>query len=484
MGRTRDYETGLYKQLEELILKLDKALDDNKTLKKENKELLNKMKESQETIQKLLNEIDRLKAIINKDSSNSSKPSSTNGYKKVITNRREKSNKKVGKQKGEKSTNLSKDKIQKLINSGNVEFTYIDVNKNKRNENKPYKTVRVIDIKIIKQIREYHYYPDEFGNYNIPEYHNRPIQYGNNIKSICAILMNEVYNSTDGVRKFINDITNGGIEISKGTLINWNIELSHKLLPEISNIEEKLLNSYYMNHDESQIKINGDGFNTLCACNKTHTRMWIHEHKSQEALKEIGFLTKYTGIIIKDGTELYNGFGRKLSQCISHILRYLKGIYDNVNHPSCKEMAEFLKKNIHNRKVLISKGIESYNINEQKSIIDEYQLIIKKWKKEWMGSENNNPVYDEERKLLSRMENDDKEQILYFIKDFKIPATNNFAETGLRNIKIKQKIGKFRSISGADSYAINRSCISTYKKNKINVLEAINKAFINEPIII
>ena len=90
MGRTRDYETGLYKQLEELILKLDKALDDNKTLKKENKELLNKMKESQETIQKLLNEIDRLKAIINKDSSNSSKPSSTNGYKKVITNRREK----------------------------------------------------------------------------------------------------------------------------------------------------------------------------------------------------------------------------------------------------------------------------------------------------------------------------------------------------------------------------------------------------------
>lgn len=488
MAGMRNYETGLYKQLEEIISKLDKALKDNQSLKKENKELVISMqklqKESQENIQKLLNEIDRLKAIINKDSSNSSKPSSTNGFKKVITNRREKSNKPVGKQKGDKSTNLSEDKVQKLINSGNVEFTYIDVNKNDFNKDKPYKTVRVIDIKIIKEIREYHYYPDEDGNYNIPEYHNRPIQYGSNLKAICSILMNEVYNSTDGVRKFISDITNKGIEISKGTLINWNIELSNKLIPEINHIEEQLLNSYYMHNDESQIKIDGDGYNTLCACNDKYIRMWIHEHKSKEALKEIGFLPKYTGIIIKDGTDLYNGFGRLLSQCISHILRYIKGIYDNVDHPSSKEMAEFLQKNIHNRKVLISKGVESYNNEELQTIFDEYHTILKKWKKEWMGSEDKNPVYDDERRLLSRMEDDDKDQILYFIKDFKVPATNNPAETGIRNIKIKQKIGKFRSVFGAESYAVNRSCISTYKKNEINVLEAIRKAYINETIVI
>ena len=488
MAGMRNYETGLYKQLEEIILKLDEALKDNKSLKKENKELIKllekQQQESQDTIQKLLNEIERLKAIINKDSSNSSKPSSTNGFKKVITNRREKSNKSVGKQKGDKSTNLSEDKVQKLIDSGNVEFTYIDINKNKSNQNKPYKTVRVIDIKIVKQIIEYHYYPDEKGNYNIPEYHNRPIQYGNNLKTIYIILINEVYNSTDGVRKFISDITNGGIEISKGTLINWNTELSNKLLPEINNIEENLLNSYYMHNDESQIKIDGDGYNTLCACNDKYIRMWIHKHKSQEALKEIGFLTKYTGIIVKDGTDLYNGFGRLLSQCISHILRYLKGIYDNVAHPSSKKMAEFLQKNIHNRKVLISKGKEGYTEEELKIIIDEYHSILKDWKKEWMGSEDKNPVYDDERKLLSRMEDDDKDQILYFIKDFKVPATNNRAETAIRNIKIKQKMGKFRSVDGAENYAINRSCISTYKKNEINVLEAIKKAFINEIVII
>ena len=94
-----------------------------------------------------------------------------------------------------------------------------------------------------------------------------------------------------------------------------------------------------------------------------------------------------------------------------------------------------------------------------------------------------NPQYDEERKLLSRMEDSDKEQILYFLKDFKVPATNNPVETDQRNIKMKQKIGKFGSDVGAEIYAIIRNCIHTYKKQGINVYKALIKAFRGETII-
>ena len=76
-------------------------------------------------------------------------------------------------------------------------------------------------------------------------------------------------------------------------------------------------------------------------------------------------------------------------------------------------------------------------------IIKEYDNIIKDWKKEWM-SDTKNSEYDNKRKLLTRMEEDDKEQILYFLKDFKVPATNNQAETDQRNIKIKQKNWKIQ----------------------------------------
>ena len=78
----------------------------------------------------------------------------------------------------------------------------------------------------------------------------------------------------------------------------------------------------------------------------------------------------------------------------------------------------------------------------------------------------------------------DRDEILYFLKDFKVPSTNNQAERDQRNAKINQKTGKWRSIDGAQNYAIIRSCINTYKKNDINVLEALISSFNDKTIIV
>ena len=78
----------------------------------------------------------------------------------------------------------------------------------------------------------------------------------------------------------------------------------------------------------------------------------------------------------------------------------------------------------------------------------------------------------------------DKDEILYFLKDFKVPATNNQAEVAQRGAKIKQKIGKFRSIDGAENYSIIKSCILTYKKNNVNVFDSLVSAFNNQIVII
>jgi hypothetical protein len=71
-----------------------------------------------------------------------------------------------------------------------------------------------------------------------------------------------------------------------------------------------------------------------------------------------------------------------------------------------------------------------------------------------------------------------------FLKKFFVLFSNNRAESDLRGIKIKQKVGKFRSIEGAAIYAIIRSCTSTYKKNKINLYKALSSLFTENPILI
>lgn len=506
---TKGIESEINKQLfkalekiDKLEAKLDKAydvIDDLKKdfakkekaykkeisdLKKENQELKDIISKLEEENSDLKQEILRLRTSNKKDSSNSSKPSSTNGYKKVITNSRKKSKNKPGKPKGNKSTNLSAEKLEKFMNLGDVEYKIIDVNKNSENENKKYKSIKVLDMKIVKLVTEYRYYPNDDGTYNIPENHNRPIQYGSNLKAICVCMNNDIYNSTDGITRFISNITNGGANISKSTLLSWNKGLSNTLQPVVEGIENNLKESYYLNCDDSSIKINSDSYNDLCVCNDKYTRLCISEKKDRDSWKEHTILSEYKGIIVKDGTDVFNGLGILLAQCCSHILRYIKGVYDFVNHRGAKKMAKFFKKCIHIRKKKIKKGINTFTKEELDDLYAEYNNIFAEWKQEWMkSSKDENPVYDDERRLLARFESEEeKRQILYFLHDFNIPATNSQAEVDQRGAKIKQKIGKFRSLESAEEYATIKSCILTYKKNDINVLDAIRLAFNGTPV--
>ena len=486
------YSNILYKDYEELLNKFE---NQEKLLKETNnlvKNLNSTIKSLNKTIEELHKkneekdkEILRLKSKNDKDSSNSSKPSSTNGYKKVITNRREKSDRKKGAQKFHKSHSL-KNKLEQFINSSNVEEEIIEINKNENNKNKRYIEKVVIDIKITKTIKRYRYYICDDGKYHIPKCHNQYVQYGNNIKSIAMDLMINLPNSTDGIVQFINDISNKGITLSKGTLINWESDLKNNLNNDIQIIENRLLNSYYLNHDESQIKINGDGHNVLCACNKKYVRLWASKHKSQEAIDEIGFLPKFKGVIVKDGTELYNKYGIFLAQCISHIQRYLKGIYDFIDHKAPKKLSNFFTKYNNLRNDYINKDIKKFSNEELSKIISEYDSIMDEWEYE-LRKDLNNHMFDDELKLFTRLKYDnkkmdskirgDRDEVLYFLKDFNVPSTNNNAESSQRGVKIKQKIGKFRSEEGANNYLIIKSCILTYKKQNLDILDSIKKTF-------
>ena len=131
-----------YRQFEELNNKLDSLLKENKDLrrefKQEKEDLKATIKEKDEMIEKLLNEIDRLKNQINKDSSNSSKPPSTDAGKKDksganLYNSRKKTDKKIGGQKGHKGHCLTKDKVEKMIEDKLAETRTIYHESNNKN---------------------------------------------------------------------------------------------------------------------------------------------------------------------------------------------------------------------------------------------------------------------------------------------------------------------------------------------------------------
>src|SRR6202795_4912461 len=67
-----------------------------------------------------------------------------------------------------------------------------------------------------------------------------------------------------------------------------------------------------------------------------------------------------------------------------------------------------------------------------------------------------------------------KLDVLRFLSDPTVPFTNNLAEQDGRMMKLRQKIsGGFRSVDGAEDFAVMRSLLSTARKQGGTVLQTL-----------
>ena len=125
MGRQSKYKNGIYRQLQELMERMDSVEKEHKQEVKGFKEEISCLKKENKILceenQLLRDDKARLKSIINNDSSNTSLPPSTDrkGRKPANTDHgRNKMERKSGGQMGHKGTTLTKAEIEQKIASG------------------------------------------------------------------------------------------------------------------------------------------------------------------------------------------------------------------------------------------------------------------------------------------------------------------------------------------------------------------------------
>ena len=478
--KSANYNNQVFKQLQEVMKKCDDLSQEFNAQKKDYESRIEKLenenRELKEKNEKLTNEVDRLKKQINNNSNNSSKPPSSD-IKKNTPNNREKTTKKAGGQKGHKAHFLSKKVVEEKINNKEFEHEIIHVGK----VSKEYTSKYILDTKISIVAKEYRFYPNKEGKIIIPKEYKTDVQYGTNLKTICAVLNTEGIVALDRLSDFVSCISHERIKISKGSIVNFMKELDNKSQYIIKNIENKILNSELLNTDATTARCENRNICVRTYSTKKLTLLVPTYGKGKKHIEETNILNRYTGNLVHDHETVMYNYGNKHIECNVHVSRYLKGCYENTQNKWALKMRSFLCSLNEYRKKLklkeifkLEKGqLEIYS-NRYDEILKEGYIENKKVKSKYLRQE--------EQRLLNRLKKY-KENHLMFLYDFNMPFDNNLSERDLRHVKIKQKVsGHFNSMKGIKIYLNIKSIIGTLKKQGRNFYKVIFNIYENIPV--
>jgi regulator of replication initiation timing/transposase len=463
-----NYGRDLFRQLQETIVKVEKLSTEISDLKNENQKLEKRIEVLEKENTALKSENQQLKDIINKDSGNSSKPPSSDGFNK-INNSREKSGKRPGGQPGHKGcvpklfdnpTRTVDIKPERCECGGRIKYSG------------KYALKQVVDISINTDITEYREYEGVCECCRNKAENRAPVDYvityGSNLKGLSAMLTTEGCISINRTRQMISELTGGLINLSEGTIVNWNKELAGCVAPAIENIKEKLMVSPVLNKDETGVRVDKtiNWFHVLA--NRTHTLYHADKKRGNDADKEMGILPSYGGVLIHDHLRGLYDFTCGHAECNAHILRYLKAAIESKNRNWAKDMIKLL--------------LEAKGGMDADKVLSRYDEILDQGQREFLKDET--PDYNgEDMKLLRRMKKY-KQEHLRFVTDKNVPFDNNQAERDLRMIKAKTKIsGCFRGDDKGGIFAALKSYTSTLRKNNRNIFNGIKSAFLFKPVI-
>lgn len=469
------------KQKDEVIHDLDRYnyRGQCETLRIENKELKKKLKIYEEKF-----ELARIS--LKKDSSNSCKPSSTNGLKKVVQNNRVKSGKKPGREKGHKRSapTVCKNPDQTIKVSKVATCTCgcktIELTEVSRD---------LISIEVIVHTTQYvgkktkcpccnkEYLP------KFPSNVNSIINYDESIKALVVYLNSYCNMPNQKVTELLGLLSDGKIKMCQGTVGNTMEWFNKKSKPTLNKIKREILKQPVINEDETPITVNGKVCSAIGVFTKDLSLVDSFVNRTLDSFKEMGILDRYIGTVCHDHNKIHLSFPQsKQAECNFHILRYCKAEYEVHKREIIKEFMDYMLKLRDKVDAYKMQGKTSFAEQEYEEVKEQYLKLLDKWDEEFKKeyTKEKSQYYDTERCLKSRLR-EYADDHLRFLTDFRIDFTNNLAERGLRKIKTKLKIaGGFRNLKFSKYYCSAISIIDTCKKQNMNIYETLKNIFMGQ----
>jgi transposase len=280
-----------------------------------------------------------------------------------------------------------------------------------------------------------------------------------------------------------------GYRLSAGTLATIIKECAHELKDSLLLIKEGISKSEVLGVDETNLRVNQKQQWVHVSSTDKLTLLVHDKRRGTAATENIGILAGYKGVCVHDGLTAYDHYQQcQHSLCNAHILRELNYVIETSKATWATEMKLLLLEIKAAVGVASVAGEKRLSLRQETEFLTHYHRIVSEagklyppLKRKKRGSKTQqpkeSPIVAAARKLMNRLTLK-RDQILFFMTDFRVPFDNNQAERDLRMLKVKQKIsGCFRTEKGAEEFCRMRSYISTMKKQGYSVMETIRSVF-------
>jgi transposase len=309
--------------------------------------------------------------------------------------------------------------------------------------------------------------------------------YGAGIRGLASYLMVQHHLPVERAAQVLGDALGTGV--SAGMLAGLPAEAAGGLGGFVERVREQLTRSQVAHFDETGARVAGRLHWVHSASTPLLSLFTVHAKRGVAAMDAAGVLPGFQGVAVHDGWSPYWRYqGATHALCAAHLLRELEGISELPGQGWAAELAEWFSIACAQATSARDAGADRLQATILAGLTDRYDRILATGR-----AANPLPPHPPGRRrrrrrspaacLLERLQAH-RDEVLRFLKDPRIPPTNNLAERDIRMVKLQQKIsGCWRTLAGAQAFLTVRSYISTARKHGINPLAALRRLFQGDP---
>jgi transposase len=462
-------------------------------LQKENGQLRAENQQLREQVEQLGTRLHELEGRAAKDSHNSSKPPSTDGYAKKTRSLRKSSGKKPGGQEGHAGSTRHFVEIPDEIIMVRPEKCAHCQASLQELPAEGYERRQRVDLPEIKaQVTEYQALDvrcpgcQHVTRGTFPDEVRSSIQFGPMIKGIALYLLYGQLLPYARTAELLSDVC--GCHISPGTLEAFVAAGTDRLVETEELIKQALRAAEVMGTDETGIRVQGVLHWLHVARTDQLTHYAVHRKRGKAATDAIGILPQFHGIMEHDGYSSYPQYSQcEHAQCNAHPLRELCFLEEQEKQPWAGKLKDHLLACHITVEEARARGESSLPTSVIEHLTTTYHQLLQAGLAAQppplrMPHHRGRVKQTKAKNLLDRLQRD-AQSILLFLSDFRVPFTNNGSEQDLRMVKVQQKIsGTFRSETGPVAFCRIRGYLSTMAKQGHRLCMVARQLFAGVPL--